>query len=71
LDIVKWECDISAMVVHFNEAEITNADYVALISDKVAQQNNIFVGDVIYLQNTFSMWKEDNTDGRNTNVISR
>jgi putative ABC transport system permease protein len=45
----------------FNEAEITNADYVALISDKVAQQNNIFVGDVIYLQNTFSMWKEDNT----------
>jgi len=45
----------------FNEAEITNADYVALISDKVAEQNNIFVGDVIYLQNTFSMWKEDNT----------
>lgn len=45
----------------FNETEITNADYVALISDKVAQQNNIFVGDVIYLQNTFSMWKEDNT----------
>jgi putative ABC transport system permease protein len=45
----------------FNEAEITNADYVALISDKIAQQNNIFVGDVIYLQNTFSMWKEDNT----------
>jgi len=45
----------------FNEEEITNADYVALISDKVAQQNNIFVGDVIYLQNTFSMWREDNT----------
>lgn len=45
----------------FNESEITNADYVALISDKVAELNNIFVGDVIYLQNTFSIWKEDNT----------
>lgn len=45
----------------FNETEITNADYVALISDKVAELNNIFVGDVIYLQNTFSIWKEDNT----------
>lgn len=45
----------------FNETEITNGDYVALISDKVAEQNNIFVGDVIYLQNTFSIWKEDNT----------
>jgi putative ABC transport system permease protein len=60
LDIVNG----SATLVNgrtFNESEITNADYVALISDKVAQQNNIFVGDVIYLQNTFSMWKEDNT----------
>ena len=45
----------------FNETEITNADYVALISDKVAELNNVFVGDVIYLQNTFSIWKEDNT----------
>lgn len=45
----------------FNDTEITNGDYVALISDKVAEQNNIFVGDVIYLQNTFSIWKEDNT----------
>lgn len=45
----------------FNESEITNADYVALISDKVAELNNIFVGDVIYLKNTFSIWKEDNT----------
>lgn len=45
----------------FSETEIINGDYIALISDKVAEQNNIFVGDVIYLQNTFSVWKEDNT----------
>ena len=45
----------------FNDTEIANADYVALISDKVAELNNVFVGDVIYLQNTFSIWKEDNT----------
>jgi len=45
----------------FNDTEVKNADYVALISDKVAELNNIFVGDVIYLQNTFSIWKEDNT----------
>lgn len=46
----------------FNEAEVTNADYVALISDKVSELNNIFVGDIIYLQNTVSIWKEDNTN---------
>lgn len=45
----------------FDENEITNADYVALISDKVAEINNVFVGDVIYLQNTFTIWKDDNT----------
>lgn len=45
----------------FNEAEVTNADYVALISDKVSELNNIFVGDIIYLQNTVNIWKEDNT----------
>ncbi len=45
----------------FNDSEIANGDYVALISDKVSELNNIFVGDVIYLQNTFSLWKEDNT----------
>lgn len=45
----------------FNETEVTNADYVALISDKVSELNNIFVGDVIMLTNTVSIYNPDGT----------
>lgn len=42
----------------FSEEDIAKANYVVLISDKLAEQNNVFVGDIIMLNNEFQIWKE-------------
>ena len=46
----------------FTEEDIATANYVVLISDKLAEQNNIFVGDIIMLNNEFQIWKEGTID---------
>jgi len=42
----------------FTNEDIAKANYVVLISDKLAEQNNVFVGDIILLNNEFQIWKE-------------
>lgn len=46
----------------FSEEDIVKANYVVLISDKLAEQNNVFVGDIIMLNNEFQIWKEGDVE---------
>lgn len=55
LDIVKGDATLVEGRV-FTQAEIDNGDLVGLISDKVAEVNNLHVGDLIPLVNKFQIW---------------
>lgn len=46
----------------FSDEDIAKANYVVLISDKLAEQNNVFVGDIIMLNNEFQIWKEGDVE---------
>lgn len=46
----------------FSDEDIVKANYVVLISDKLAEQNNVFVGDIIMLNNEFQIWKEGDVE---------
>ncbi len=60
LDIVNGNASLTQGRT-FNDTEIENGDYVGLISDKLAEQNNIFVGDIVYLVNSFQIYNPDGT----------
>lgn len=67
LDIVKGDATLVEGRV-FTKEEVANGDYVGLISDKVAEVNNLHIGELVPLVNLFQMWDEQ---GQMSNEIRR
>ena len=61
LDIATGEADLVEGRV-FTEADVSNSEHFALISDKFAEVNNLHLGDLLVMSQSF--WNQDNEEIR-------